>query len=52
MTIRQAFNRKTKAWVKFKFEKGNGFRIIDVKQRNPMVKFKGIKVRGQRPRRK
>ncbi len=48
MVIFQTFNSRNKAWVKFKFRKGKGGRtfvqFLDVKQRNPTVKFKGVKV--------
>jgi hypothetical protein len=42
MPIRQAFNRKIGAWVKFDFQKGKGFRALDVKQREPSRPFKGV----------
>lgn len=42
MAILQAFNKKTKAWVKIKFTK-KGTKFLDVKQRNPTKPFKGIK---------
>ncbi len=42
MPILQTFNKKTKAWVKFKFTK-KGVKFLDVKQRNPTKPFKGIK---------
>ena len=45
MVIEQSFNKKTKAWVKFKVVKGKGARILDVKQQKPMEKFKGVPVR-------
>jgi len=51
MPIYQAFNKRNKSWVKYEFTK-NGFKVIDVKQRNPKVKFKGIIVRGNKPRKK
>jgi len=44
--IYQAFNKKNKAWVKYRFTKAKGFQATDVKQINPKVKFKGIPVRG------
>lgn len=43
MPILQSFNRRTKAWVKFKFTK-KGVKFLDVKQRNPTKPFKGIKI--------
>ena len=48
MPIAQAFNRKTKAWVKYKFAKGIGFKALDVKQRNPLTPFKNTPIRGKR----
>ncbi len=50
MVISQAFNRKIKAWVKFDFVKGKGFKVLDVKQRKPLQRFRGVPVRGQRRR--
>lgn len=47
MPVYQAFNKRNKAWVKYKFTK-QGFRVLNVKQNNPRVKFKGVPVRGQR----
>lgn len=47
MPILQTFNKKTNAWVKFKFTK-NGVKFLDVKQRNPAVPFKGIKISKRR----
>lgn len=41
--IQQAFNKRINAWVKFDFKKGKGFTVLDVKQRNPAVPFKGVK---------
>jgi hypothetical protein len=43
MPIQQVFNKKTGAWVKFKFMKNGKAKFLDVKQRNPRVPFKGIK---------
>ena len=48
MPVSQAFNKRTKRWVKYKFTKKNGFEVLDVKQREPMKKFKGVPVRGKR----
>ena len=42
MPIYQAYNSKINAWVKYHFVKGKGFRITDVKQRNPKIPFKHI----------
>jgi len=47
MVISQAYNGKIKAWVKYKFIKGKGFQALDVKQRMPKKKFKGVPVRGK-----
>jgi len=44
----QAYNNKTKAWVKYKFSKDTGFHPLDVKQREPRIPFKGIPKRGRR----
>ena len=41
----QAWNPRIEAWVKYKFGK-QGFQIIDVKEQNPTVPFKGIPKRG------
>lgn len=43
----QAFNPRNKAWVKYEFGK-KGFKVIDVKQKMPMVPFKGVKIKGRR----
>lgn len=40
----QKFNRKVNAWVIFDFKKGKGFTILNQKQRNPTVPFKGVKI--------
>ena len=47
MPIYQAFNKKNKFWVKYKFSK-TGFKVIDVKQREPLKKFKGVPVKGKK----
>jgi len=47
MPIYQAYNKRIKAWVKYEFYKGKGFKPLDVKQNKSKVKFKGIKVRGK-----
>lgn len=44
MPIYQSYNKKNKAWVKYELYKGTS-KIIDMKQREPQKKFKGIKVR-------
>ena len=45
--IYQAYNPKTKAWMKYEMGK-YGFKPIDVKQREPHIPFKGVKIRGKR----
>lgn len=49
MPIYQAFNKRIGAWVKYEFTK-NGWKALDVKQREPRKKFKNVKVRGQKMR--
>ncbi len=44
MPIYQSYNKKIKAWVKYKFTK-KGWKPLDVKQRKPKIKFKGIPVK-------
>ena len=46
MTKYQAYNKKIGAWVKYEFTK-NGFRVRNVKERNPKTKFKGVPVKGK-----
>lgn len=48
MPVYQAYNKRSKAWVKYKFTKKKGFKVLDVKQKNPGVKFKGIPIRGKK----
>ena len=43
--IYQAYNPRNKSWVKYKFDV-NGFRVLDVKQKESGKKFKNVKVRG------
>ena len=47
MGIYQAYNKRSKAWVKYKFTK-QGFKALDVKQREPSKPFKNVKIRGKR----
>jgi hypothetical protein len=47
MPIRQAYNSKTKSWVKYKFDKG-GFKVLDVKENNPTKPFTGVPIKGAR----
>ena len=48
MPILQSYNKKINAWVKFKFVKnkkgGKSIKVLNVKQRYPEKKFKGVKV--------
>jgi len=46
MPTYQAFNKKIGAWVKYHFTK-DGWKVKDVKQRKPKVKFKKISVKGK-----
>lgn len=48
MPVYQAWNPKSKHWVKYHWEKDTGFRPIDVKQRDPHIPFKGVIKRGKR----
>jgi len=48
MPTYQAFNSRIDAWVKYDFKKGKGFTPIDVKQKEPLIPFKGIKIKGKR----
>lgn len=47
MKIYQAYNSKTKAWVKYCFGK-KGAKVLNVKEREPKKPFKGIPIRGNR----
>ena len=47
MPIYQSLNKKTKAWVKYS-KYGNKTKILDVKQKLPLKKFKGIPVKGEK----
>lgn len=44
MPIRQSYNSKTKAYVKYEIGK-QGFKVLDVKQRNPRKPFKNVPVK-------
>jgi len=46
MPIYQAYNPRNNSWVKYKFTKKKGFMALDVKQKEPGIPFKGIKIRG------
>jgi len=49
MPIYQAFNGRTKAWVKYHFTKDKKgktkLKILDVKQRLPMVPFANVPIK-------
>lgn len=47
MPVYQAWNPRIKAYVKYEFAK-TGFKPIDVKQREPMVPFKDVPIKGKR----
>lgn len=47
--IYQAYNPKSKSWVKYKFDK-QGFEPFDVKEHLPSIPFKGVPIRGKRRR--
>lgn len=42
MALEQAFNERTDRWVKYNKTK-KGCKILDVKQKNPLKPFKGVK---------
>jgi hypothetical protein len=44
MVIRQSYNNRINAWVKYEFTK-KGFTPLNVKQRNPNTPFKGVKIK-------
>ena len=48
MPILQSYNKRNNAWVKYKFIKGKKggrtIKVLNVKQRNPKVPFKGVKI--------
>lgn len=41
MPIYQSYNKRTKAWVKYKLY-GKKSKILNVKQKNPTKPFKGV----------
>jgi len=45
MKVLQSFNKKTKAWVKYKRYADGKVVISDVKQKEPRKKFKGVPVK-------
>lgn len=48
MPVYQAYNKRSKSWVKYEFTKEKGFHALDVKQTNQGKPFKGIPVRGKK----
>jgi len=48
MGIYQSWNHRNKSWVKYHFSKERGFHPINVKQRNPSIPFKNIKIKRRR----
>ena len=48
MPIYQAYNKKSKTWVKYEFDKNLGFKVVDVKEKDGWKPFKGVKIRGKR----
>ena len=48
MPVYQAFNKRINAWVKYHFVKGKGFKVLDVKEKEPLTPFKNVKIRGKR----
>ena len=42
--LRQSYNNKIDAWVKFKKVKGKPVEIVDVKTRNPIKPFKNVRI--------
>ena len=46
MKVYQAYNKKTKAWVKYRKYASGNCQITDVKQREPQKPFKGVPKRG------
>jgi len=47
MVVRQAYNGKTKRWVKYKVD-SNGWRVTDVKTSKPQTPFKGVEKAGNK----
>ena len=46
--IYQAFNPRSKSWVKYCFTKQGSWRPLDVKQIKPTIPFKGVPKRGMK----
>lgn len=46
--IFQSYNNKIDKWVKFKILPSGKAKIMDVKQKNPTSKFRGVPVRKKR----
>ena len=51
MPIRQSWNKRNKAYVKYEM-KGDKIKILDVKQREPSKPFKGVRITKKKPGRK
>lgn len=47
MGVYQAYNKKINSWVKYEFSK-DGFKPLDVKQKESNKPFKGIPIRGKK----
>lgn len=47
MPVYQAYNKRIKAWIKYK-STSKGSRTVNVKEREPMKKFKGVPVKGKK----
>lgn len=47
MPIYQAFNPRINSWVKYEFS-NKGFRVIDVKEKMPLIPFADIPIKGRR----
>ena len=47
--VKQAWNPKTKRWVKYKHG-SSGFEITGVKKHNPSEPFRGVPIKGMRRR--
>ena len=43
MPVRQSYNNRINAWVKYKYEGDKKGKILNVKEREPTKPFKGVK---------
>ena len=41
----QSFNNRTNAWVKYKIKSDGKSEIVNVKQKEPTKKFKGVQIK-------